>query len=92
MSGHSHLSHGVMVGFFLLQISGGDSRQQQQQKYFILLLITDGLIDDVQETIDEIVEASKETIPMSIIIVLLSPTWSEALSCALELGWSWRWC
>ncbi|EER13961.1 copine, putative [Perkinsus marinus ATCC 50983] len=52
------------------RISGGDSRQQQQQqKYFILLLITDGLIDDVQETIDEIVEASKETIPMSIIIV-----------------------
>ncbi|KAF4703756.1 hypothetical protein FOZ63_013828, partial [Perkinsus olseni] len=38
-----------------------------EQKYFILLLITDGFIDDLQETIDEIVESSKA--PMSIIIV-----------------------
>ncbi|KAF4752243.1 hypothetical protein FOZ62_011053, partial [Perkinsus olseni] len=38
-----------------------------EQKYFILLLITDGFVDDLQETIDEIVESSKA--PMSIIIV-----------------------
>jgi hypothetical protein len=37
------------------------------QKYFILLLITDGVINDLQKTIDEIVRGS--SLPLSIIIV-----------------------
>lgn len=36
-------------------------------KYYILLLITDGLINDTDATIDEIVRASG--LPISIIIV-----------------------
>ena len=40
---------------------------QANQKYFILLLITDGIINDMQKTIDEIVRAS--SLPLSIIIV-----------------------
>ena len=37
------------------------------QKYFILLLITDGVINDMQKTIDEIVRGTG--LPLSIIIV-----------------------
>ena len=40
---------------------------QQNQQYFILLLITDGIINDMQKTIDEVVNASG--LPLSIIIV-----------------------
>lgn len=40
---------------------------QQNQKYFIKLLITDGIINDMQKTIDEIVRGS--SLPLSIIIV-----------------------
>lgn len=40
---------------------------QQHQKYFILLIITDGIINDMQKTIDQIVRGS--TLPLSIIIV-----------------------
>jgi vacuolar-type H+-ATPase subunit F/Vma7 len=40
---------------------------QHNQKYNILLLITDGIINDMQATIDEIVDGS--TLPLSIIIV-----------------------
>jgi vacuolar-type H+-ATPase subunit F/Vma7 len=40
---------------------------QQNQKYFILLLITDGVINDLQKTIDEVVRGS--SLPLSIIIV-----------------------
>lgn len=36
-------------------------------KYFILLILTDGVIDDMQETIDQIVRATSH--PLSIIIV-----------------------
>ncbi|POM70284.1 Copine-like protein, partial [Phytophthora palmivora] len=36
-------------------------------KYFVLLIITDGAIMDMQQTIDELVEAS--TLPLSIVIV-----------------------
>ena len=38
-----------------------------QQKYFVLLILTDGLINDMQNTVDAIVAAS--TLPFSIIIV-----------------------
>ena len=40
---------------------------QINQKYNILLIITDGVINDMQKTIDEIVRGSK--LPLSIIIV-----------------------
>jgi len=40
---------------------------QQQQKYNILLIITDGIISDLQKTIDQIVYGSD--LPLSIIIV-----------------------
>ena len=36
-------------------------------KYYILLLMTDGVIDDMQETVDQIVRAT--SLPISIIIV-----------------------
>jgi len=38
-----------------------------RKKYYILLLITDGIINDFQETVDQIVRAS--SLPLSIIIV-----------------------
>ena len=41
--------------------------QSLHQKYFILLIITDGIINDMQKTIDQIVRGS--TLPLSIIIV-----------------------
>eukprot|EP00826_Nyctotherus_ovalis_P039144 TRINITY_DN3738_c0_g2_i1.p1 TRINITY_DN3738_c0_g2~~TRINITY_DN3738_c0_g2_i1.p1 ORF type:complete len:179 (-),score=40.13 TRINITY_DN3738_c0_g2_i1:96-632(-) len=44
-----------------------ESVKMQQSKYYILLLLTDGIIDDMQETIDEIVRAS--ALPLSIIII-----------------------
>ena len=37
------------------------------QQYTILLILTDGKIDDMQETIDEIVDASD--LPLSIVII-----------------------
>lgn len=40
---------------------------QQNQKYTILLIITDGVINDMQQTVDEIVRGS--SLPLSIIIV-----------------------
>ena len=40
---------------------------QGNQKYNILLIITDGIINDMQKTIDQIVRGS--TLPLSIIIV-----------------------
>eukprot|EP01022_Parablepharisma_sp_SALTPOND_P033544 TRINITY_DN88983_c1_g1_i1.p1 TRINITY_DN88983_c1_g1~~TRINITY_DN88983_c1_g1_i1.p1 ORF type:complete len:667 (-),score=68.56 TRINITY_DN88983_c1_g1_i1:61-1941(-) len=40
---------------------------KKQNKYYTLLIMTDGIIDDMQKTIDEIVRAS--SLPISIIIV-----------------------
>jgi len=40
---------------------------QANQKHFILLIITDGIINDMQKTIDQVVRGS--TLPLSIIIV-----------------------
>ena len=40
---------------------------QKDQKYSILLIITDGIISDLQKTIDEVVYGS--SLPLSIIIV-----------------------
>jgi hypothetical protein len=43
------------------------SLKPDQAKYFILLIITDGTIEDIQATIDEIVELAE--LPVSIVIV-----------------------
>jgi len=40
---------------------------QYSQKYTILLILTDGIINDLQATVDEVVAGS--TLPLSIIIV-----------------------
>ena len=40
---------------------------QDSQKFFILVIITDGLINDMQKTIDEIVRGSG--LPLAVIIV-----------------------
>jgi vacuolar-type H+-ATPase subunit F/Vma7 len=40
---------------------------QENQRYQILMIITDGIINDLQKTIDEIVRGSE--LPLSIIIV-----------------------
>ena len=40
---------------------------QESQKFFILVIITDGLINDMQKTIDEIVRGSG--LPLAVIIV-----------------------
>ena len=45
----------------------GEQVDQMNQKYNILLIITDGIINDMQKTIDQIVRGS--SLPVSIIIV-----------------------
>jgi len=45
----------------------GNNVTQNNQKYQILLIITDGIINDMKQTIDEIVRGS--ALPLSIIIV-----------------------
>ncbi|TDH67394.1 hypothetical protein CCR75_008512 [Bremia lactucae] len=47
-------------------------------KYFVLLIITDGAIMDMQETIDELVQAS--TLPLSIVIVAVGNADFTAMS------------
>lgn len=44
-----------------------ESEINRMNKYYILLITTDGLINDMQDTITEIVKAS--SLPLSIIIV-----------------------
>ena len=44
-----------------------DNCTQEDQKYYILLIITDGNINDMEDTIDQIVRGT--TLPLSIIIV-----------------------
>ena len=45
---------------------------QNNQKYMIVMIITDGIINDMDRTIDEIVRGS--TLPLSIIIVGVGQT------------------
>jgi copine 5/8/9 len=49
------------------EITATNNVTQQNQKYTILLIITDGVINDMQMAIDEIVRGS--SLPLSIIIV-----------------------
>ena len=41
--------------------------KKKENHYYILMILTDGIINDTQETIDSIVEASK--LPLSIVII-----------------------
>lgn len=49
------------------QMAEGLEVSQHNQNYMILLIITDGIINDMQQTIDQIVRGS--SLPLSIIIV-----------------------
>jgi len=49
------------------QAAGFQTMEQERLQYLVLLIITDGVINDMQNTIDSIVEAS--ALPLSIIIV-----------------------
>lgn len=44
-----------------------ESQQKETQKYFILLILTDGDINDMQATKDEIVRATD--LPISVLII-----------------------
>jgi len=48
-------------------MSEGLEVSQRNQKYIILLIITDGIINDMEKTIDQIVRGS--SLPLLIIIV-----------------------
>ena len=66
---------------------------QQSQKYNILLIITDGVISDLQKTIDQIVYGSE--LPLSIIIVGVGSADFSAMDeldaddCTLKIEWRW---
>lgn len=51
----------------IVDMAENERVSQGNMKYFILLIITDGIINDMQKTIDEIVRGSG--LPVSIIIV-----------------------
>jgi len=51
--------------------AGSRPVSQSDQRYFILLVLTDGIINDMDQTLHEIVEAS--FLPISIIIVGIGP-------------------
>lgn len=51
------------IAFIKQELSGS-----LNPKYFVLLVLTDGDINDMQQTIDQIVEAS-HTLPLSIVLV-----------------------
>jgi ribulose kinase len=48
-------------------IAAGANCSQQQQKYTVLLILTDGLINDMESTIQSVINASAH--PLSIIII-----------------------
>ena len=50
----------------------------QTENYVILMILTDGMINDMQETVDAIVEAS--FLPMSIIIIGIGPGGDDGFS------------
>lgn len=51
--------------------AGSRPVSQADQRYYILLILTDGIINDMDQTLHEIVEAS--SLPISIIIVGIGP-------------------
>ena len=60
--------HGPTIFSEIIKMGRAYAQQEDdsQQKYYILLILTDGQINDVEATVQEIVEASDQ--PISIII------------------------
>ncbi|KAJ5073836.1 copine [Anaeramoeba ignava] len=62
--------HGPTIFANIIRVAAQFASQQvtqQNQRFFILLIITDGVINDMEATIDEIVRAS--VLPLAIVIV-----------------------
>lgn len=63
--------HGPTIFSHIIHMTAECARRaqvtQENQRYFLLLIITDGIINDMEATVNEIVEAS--SLPLSIIIV-----------------------
>ena len=49
------------------QMAANEQVTQTNQRYHIMVILTDGIINDMAQTIDEIVRAS--SLPLSIIII-----------------------
>ena len=64
LSGPTHFQPLIQNAGYLAQSLGCT---QENQKYTVLLILTDGIVDDMQPTVAEIVKAS--SLPLSIIIV-----------------------
>ena len=64
LSGPTHFQPLIQNAGYLAQSLGCT---QESQKYTVLLILTDGIVDDMQPTVAEIVKAS--SLPLSIIIV-----------------------
>ena len=62
--GPTHFSHILEQ---INSLAASENIDQNNQKFHILLHITDGIINDMQQTIDQIVRGS--SLPLSIIIV-----------------------
>jgi copine 5/8/9 len=72
LSGPTYFNHILRYVNDMIQSDGdgtgaGAACSQDQQKYYILLIITDGVIMDMADTIDQIVRGSE--LPLSILIV-----------------------
>ncbi|OMO61283.1 C2 calcium-dependent membrane targeting, partial [Corchorus capsularis] len=63
LSGPTFFSHVIHMAARM----AGDATSNGVNKYFVLLIITDGVLSDIQETIDALVRASD--LPLSILIV-----------------------
>lgn len=76
---HDCLHHVMLSGPTLLapiisataQIAAADGCSQDRQKYYILLILTDGVINDMEQTKAAIVAASR--LPLSIVIIGVGP-------------------
>jgi vacuolar-type H+-ATPase subunit F/Vma7 len=73
--GPTHFSDIIKL---VADMAEGEKVSQNNQKYFILLIITDGIINDMQKTIDEIVRAT--SLPLSIIIVGVGNTEFDSMN------------
>lgn len=51
----------------IVSLAEAEKISQFKQKFYVLLLITDGIVNDMQKTIDQIVRGSN--LPMAIVIV-----------------------
>lgn len=71
-AGPTNLAQSILTG---AQIATKANCSQENQKYTILLILTDGMIDDMRETVSAIIDASR--LPLSVIIVGIGSDSSE---------------